>query len=226
MLDSTKIIIPSSVSGSRIQDIAADGFQRFKSIQGPVTRSRVAAQATSNVNRSTVVNISALPQTTSSSHRRHQNPSDANNQTAVVASKQAKSKSKIEKQIEKQIESKSKEQPEAKKCHQLKQHPSNSTLSQSLHHPSALTTSTDDDRVSEESFLENTSCLTVESVDALFERSEVLGEGTYGIVYKAARKDTGEIIALKKLRWESQGEGIPATSVREVTLLRLDGMIN
>lgn len=66
----------------------------------------------------------------------------------------------------------------------------------------------------------NVSSGVVTSVNDMFKRSAMLGEGTYGVVYKAIKRDTGEMVALKKLRWESQSDGIPATSVREVALLR------
>ena len=33
-----------------------------------------------------------------------------------------------------------------------------------------------------------------------FERIEKIGEGTYGIVYKALDKETGKLVALKKIR--------------------------
>jgi cyclin-dependent kinase len=35
--------------------------------------------------------------------------------------------------------------------------------------------------------------------------------GTYGVVYKASDKATGEIVALKKIRLEAEDEGIPST---------------
>ena len=35
-----------------------------------------------------------------------------------------------------------------------------------------------------------------------------LGEGTYGVVYKAQNCDTGEVVALKRIRLDSEDEGI------------------
>ena len=36
-----------------------------------------------------------------------------------------------------------------------------------------------------------------------YQKMEKIGEGTYGVVYKAKDRVTGEIIALKKIRLES-----------------------
>jgi serine/threonine protein kinase len=47
-----------------------------------------------------------------------------------------------------------------------------------------------------------------------------LGEGTYGVVYKARDVETDEIVALKRIRLEVEDEGIPSTALREISLLR------
>jgi len=47
-----------------------------------------------------------------------------------------------------------------------------------------------------------------------------LGEGTYGIVWKAVKNDTGDICAIKKIRLENPDEGIPATAIREISYLK------
>eukprot|EP00744_Colponema_vietnamica_P019607 GILI01027768.1.p1 GENE.GILI01027768.1~~GILI01027768.1.p1 ORF type:complete len:321 (+),score=18.80 GILI01027768.1:22-984(+) len=47
-----------------------------------------------------------------------------------------------------------------------------------------------------------------------------LGEGTYGVVYKATSRHTGASVAIKKLRLEGLAEGVPATAIREITLLQ------
>ena len=39
-----------------------------------------------------------------------------------------------------------------------------------------------------------------------FIRIEKIGEGTYGVVYKGKNKKTGEIVAMKKIRLESEEE--------------------
>jgi len=53
-----------------------------------------------------------------------------------------------------------------------------------------------------------------------YERQEKLGEGTYGIVYKCRDLQTGEIVALKKIRLEKEDDGVPSTAIREISLLK------
>lgn len=40
------------------------------------------------------------------------------------------------------------------------------------------------------------------------------------MVYKGRHKATGQIVAMKKIRLESEEEGVPSTAVREVSLLQ------
>jgi len=47
-----------------------------------------------------------------------------------------------------------------------------------------------------------------------------LGEGTYGIVYRAKNRETGQIVALKRIRLDSEDEGVPCTAIREISLLK------
>ncbi|KAJ4807393.1 Cyclin-dependent kinase 2 [Rhynchospora pubera] len=54
-----------------------------------------------------------------------------------------------------------------------------------------------------------------------YEKLEKVGEGTYGKVYKAQDKATGQLVALKKTRLEMDEEGIPPTALREVSILQL-----
>jgi len=53
-----------------------------------------------------------------------------------------------------------------------------------------------------------------------YKKLEKLGEGTYGVVYKAQDKVTGEIVALKKIRLEKEDDGVPSTAIREISLLK------
>jgi hypothetical protein len=49
-------------------------------------------------------------------------------------------------------------------------------------------------------------CYSARSVTN-FEKVNRVGQGTYGTVYKAKDKDTGDIVALKKLRMQNEKEG-------------------
>ena len=53
-----------------------------------------------------------------------------------------------------------------------------------------------------------------------YEKVEKVGEGTYGVVYKA--KDiynNSGLVALKKIRLEKEEEGMPSTAMREISIL-------
>ena len=53
-----------------------------------------------------------------------------------------------------------------------------------------------------------------------YQRTSKIGEGTYGVVYKARDKLTNEVVAVKKIRLDHEDEGIPSTAVREISLLK------
>lgn len=53
-----------------------------------------------------------------------------------------------------------------------------------------------------------------------YEKYEKLGEGTYGVVFKARNLTTGKIVALKKIRMENEEQGVPPTTLREIATLR------
>lgn len=53
-----------------------------------------------------------------------------------------------------------------------------------------------------------------------YTKLEKIGEGTYGVVYKGINKKTGSLVAMKKIKNDIENEGLPATAIREVSLLR------
>ncbi|CAJ0911854.1 3492_t:CDS:2, partial [Entrophospora sp. SA101] len=59
-----------------------------------------------------------------------------------------------------------------------------------------------------------------EFVKAWKEMNEILGEGTYGVVYRGKEIATGKVVALKQIRLDDEVEGIPSTSLREISLLK------
>jgi cell division cycle 2-like protein len=58
------------------------------------------------------------------------------------------------------------------------------------------------------------------SVDE-FEKLNRIQEGSYGVVYRAKDKRSGQIVALKKLKLENEKDGFPITSIREIHTLKL-----
>nr|KAG5698158.1 hypothetical protein BaRGS_001753 [Batillaria attramentaria] len=56
-----------------------------------------------------------------------------------------------------------------------------------------------------------------------FQKIEKIGEGTYGVVYKARDKTSSlpdAFVALKKIRLDGESEGVPSTAIREISLLK------
>ncbi|KAF9963739.1 Cyclin-dependent kinase 11B [Modicella reniformis] len=62
-----------------------------------------------------------------------------------------------------------------------------------------------------------TGCRSVEN----YEKLNRISEGTYGVVYRARDRLTGEIVALKKLKLDQEKNGFPITSLREIYTLLL-----
>eukprot|EP01138_Halocafeteria_seosinensis_P014278 gb/GECG01014578.1/.p1 GENE.gb/GECG01014578.1/~~gb/GECG01014578.1/.p1 ORF type:complete len:432 (+),score=44.78 gb/GECG01014578.1/:1-1296(+) len=54
-----------------------------------------------------------------------------------------------------------------------------------------------------------------------YERIDRIGEGTFGLVYKARHKVTGDIVALKRVILHNENsDGFPLTSLREIMILK------
>ncbi|CAN7134112.1 cyclin-dependent kinase D-3 [Brassica rapa] len=51
-------------------------------------------------------------------------------------------------------------------------------------------------------------------------KQEVLGQGTYGVVFKATDTKTGETVAIKKIRIGKHKEGVNITALREIKMLK------
>jgi serine/threonine protein kinase len=58
--------------------------------------------------------------------------------------------------------------------------------------------------------------LTIASTE---QRLNEIEEGSYGIVFRARCKTTGDIVALKKLKMDKEKNGFPITSLREIQTL-------
>jgi cell division cycle 2-like protein len=61
------------------------------------------------------------------------------------------------------------------------------------------------------------SCRSVDN----YEKLNRIEEGSYGVVYRARDRKTGEVVALKKLKLENEKNGFPVTTLREIHTLLL-----
>ncbi|KAF8067735.1 kinase-like domain-containing protein [Lyophyllum atratum] len=57
-------------------------------------------------------------------------------------------------------------------------------------------------------------------MQADYEVTTKLGEGTFGEVHKAIHKETGNIVALKRILMHNEKEGMPVTALREIKILK------
>lgn len=53
-----------------------------------------------------------------------------------------------------------------------------------------------------------------------FEKLNRVGEGSYGIVYRARDTRSNEIVALKKVRMDQEKDGLPISGLREIMILK------
>lgn len=54
----------------------------------------------------------------------------------------------------------------------------------------------------------------------VYQEKYQVGQGTYGSVFVGADKQTGEIVALKRINTEQEENGFPITALREVKILK------
>jgi cyclin-dependent kinase 10 len=52
-----------------------------------------------------------------------------------------------------------------------------------------------------------------------YEKLNRVGEGTYGVVYRARHIQTNKIVALKRVRMDNEKDGLPISSLREIDIL-------
>lgn len=52
-----------------------------------------------------------------------------------------------------------------------------------------------------------------------YERLNQIEEGSYGVVFRARDKETGDMVALKRLKLDEEKHGFPITALREISAL-------
>lgn len=60
----------------------------------------------------------------------------------------------------------------------------------------------------------------VENPLSRYRKTDKIGKGTYGVVYKARDLRTNENVALKKMMIHNENEGIPSIALREISLVK------
>ncbi|KAJ1919426.1 hypothetical protein H4219_002018 [Mycoemilia scoparia] len=63
--------------------------------------------------------------------------------------------------------------------------------------------------------------MSCRKVDDCYQKLNHIDEGTYGLVFRAKDKHTGDIVALKQLKLGKEATGFPITSLREIHTLLL-----
>lgn len=60
---------------------------------------------------------------------------------------------------------------------------------------------------------------TPEELTHLLTFGKKLGEGTYGVVFRATSKPDGGVLAVKDIKIDHIEDGIPSTAIREIAVL-------
>jgi serine/threonine protein kinase len=53
-----------------------------------------------------------------------------------------------------------------------------------------------------------------------YRKEKQIGEGTYGVVYRAIEIETNKVVALKKIKILNRRDGVNFTAVREIKILQ------
>lgn len=59
------------------------------------------------------------------------------------------------------------------------------------------------------------------SISGRYQIQAKLGEGSYGVVYKVFDLNTSQMLALKQIKIDEPQEGIPSTTLREISILQM-----
>ena len=62
--------------------------------------------------------------------------------------------------------------------------------------------------------------VVLRDVNEAYQKKHQVGQGMYGNVFMGADKETGEIVALKRIKTEQEENGFPITAIREVKILK------
>lgn len=58
-------------------------------------------------------------------------------------------------------------------------------------------------------------------LDQEYTLADKIGQGTFGVVFKATSKSTKQVVAIKKILIHTAKDGFPTTSIREISFLKL-----